>query len=60
MILLLPGDMEYLYGHVMLYGTLVAASFLSFLTSEIRLILMMWRGFNQDLLHLILSEIGLL
>jgi hypothetical protein len=48
MILLPPGHVECLYGHVMLYGTLVAASCLSFLTSKIRLILMMWIVFNQD------------
>jgi len=48
MILLPPGHLEYLYGHVMLYGILVAASCLSFLTSKIRLILMMWVVFNRD------------
>lgn len=48
MILLSPDRLEYLYGHVMLYGTLVAASCLSFLTSKIRLILMMWIVFNRD------------
>jgi len=47
-ILLPPGHVEYLYGHVMLYGTLVAASCLSFLSSKIRLILTMWIVFNQD------------
>ena len=46
MILLPPGHLEYLFGHVMLYGTVVAAFCLSFLTSKIRLILMMLIVFN--------------